>query len=86
MIGTSSAKDALSEPRTVQGGGGTGVKITREWNGERLRQSSSSRIPALRGNERAGESLSTEVVPRSFASSSFEDGAFYFWRKACIRK
>lgn len=34
MIGTSSIRKVLSEPRSVQGGGGTYGKITREWSGE----------------------------------------------------
>ena len=34
MIGTSSVRETHSEPRSVQGGGGTDAKITRERNGE----------------------------------------------------
>jgi len=34
LIGTSNVRKPHSEPRLVQGGGGTSVKITREWFGE----------------------------------------------------
>ncbi len=71
LIGTSSASENLSEPRTVQGGGGTGVKITREWNGERRRMQDRQASVILRSEA----TKDPKQIPLGLASKVREIGA-----------